>query len=78
MVQEGETCDDGNDIDEDAINTCARRYGDGILRADLAPTDPGMKPATTATPSKRTYFSLPVSAVGDGIRREDLTPKRRL
>ena len=45
IVQRSEQCDDGNEADTDACtNECTlARCGDGVLRSDLWPSDPGFE-----------------------------------
>jgi cysteine-rich repeat protein len=78
-VQLLEACDDGNDDDSDACSSrCAlARCGDGILRQDLEPSDPGYERCDdgNADPTDGCSHLCAPARCGDGVIRRDVTPE---
>ena len=75
-LDSGETCDDGNDINDDACtNACQRAAcGDGIVRMDLAEGTVGFEACDDANDDDEDACTsgCAVAVCGDGILRSDL------
>ena len=81
LVGAEEACDDGNDADDDACTTTCQpaRCGDGIVRRDASPRDPGYEICDDGNDSDTdacTNACAPATC-GDGILRDDLEASDR-
>jgi cysteine-rich repeat protein/VCBS repeat-containing protein len=77
VIDDQETCDDGNAIDDDTCNQCQiAECGDGVRRTDLAANAPGFEQCDDGNDSDKDACKAGcISAVcGDGIIRVDLVP----
>ena len=79
LIEEGEACDDGNQVDSDGCTTDCQlaRCGDGILRQDRAMGDTGFEACDdgNAINEDACLNTCERARCGDGIRRSDQPPE---